>query len=259
MKIGFRTVGFRDWPVTRALAELARLGYDGVELCLEHPDMRPEELTEAQAADVAVAVRDLGLEIASVSYHGDRDEPNLRLDNQRRSIGLTRAMDCDLLILNTPRRDPSRLAEQWHETVLWIEGTLLPDAERAQVRLACEPEPDLVLHGTPEMLRLLSHLPHPLLGVNLDIGHAWLTDDDVTHSVRQLAPWLWHVHWEDFPRGEHRHLPPGEGDMPLAEIHEALQQIGYGGYTTVDLFNIADDPLRHAEVSLQAMRDFFGQ
>ena len=258
MDIGFRTVGFREWPVTQALTELARLGYDGVELCLEHPEMRPEELSEAQAAALAVAVRDLGLEIASVSYHGDRDEPSLRLDNQLRSIALTRAMGSDLLILNTPRRAPEHAAEQWHETVLWVEGALLPAAEQAQVRLAFEPEPDLILHGTAEMLRLLSHLPHPLLGVNLDIGHAWLTDGDVAHSVRQLAPWLWHVHWEDFPEGEHRHLPPGEGDMPLGEIRAALQEIGYGGYYTVDLFNITDDPLRYAAVSLAAMKESFG-
>jgi len=254
MRIGFRTAGFREWPVQQALEELARIGYDAVELCLEHPDMRPERLTEAEAAALSAAIRDLGLEIASVSYHGDNDEPEQRLTNQQRSIALTAAMGSDLLILNTPRQVAGGEAGQWEALVSWVETGLLPEAEQHGVRLAFEPEPGLVLHGRREMLQLLSHLPHSLLGVNLDLGHAWLTDESVPDTVRQLAPWLWHVHVEDFPRGEHRHLPPGEGDMPLLEIHAALQEVGYAGPYTIDLFNIADDPARHAAASLTAIR-----
>jgi sugar phosphate isomerase/epimerase len=253
MLTAFRTAGFREWPLPRALAELARLGYDGVELCLEHPDMRPEQLTDAAAAEIAKHTRSLGLQIASISYHGDADEPEQRRANQLRSIALTAAMDSDLLILNTPRRGDDA-AQQWHELVTWLQDALLPEAERHAVRLAFEPEPGLVLHGLGEMLQLLSHLPHPLLGVNLDLGHAWLTDASVPDTVAQLAPWLWHVHFEDFPRGEHRHLPPGEGDMPLAEIHAALQRVGYAGPCTIDLFNIADDPVGYAERSLAGLR-----
>jgi len=254
MKIGFRTAGFREWPLPQALRELARLGYEAVELCLEHPDMRPEHLSDDAAAALATTARGLGLEIASISYHGDADEPQQRRANQLRSIGLTAAMGCDLLILNTPRQVAGIEAEQWRELVSWLEQSLLPEAERCGVRLAFEPEPGLVLHGLREMLQLLSHLPHPRLGVNLDLGHAWLTDASVPDTVRQLAPWLWHVHFEDFPAGEHRHLPPGEGDMPLGEIHAALQQAGYDGPYVIDLFNITDDPVKHAATSLTATR-----
>lgn len=42
MEIGFRTIGFRQWPIEQALEALAQLGFAAVELCLEHPDMRPE-------------------------------------------------------------------------------------------------------------------------------------------------------------------------------------------------------------------------
>jgi len=254
MKIGFRTVGFREWPLHRALQELSRLGYDGVELCLEHPVMRPERLSDAGAAAVATTVRALGLDIASVSYHGDADEAELRRDNQLRSIALTAVMGSDLLVLNAPRQVAGAEAEQWHEFVSWVEEGLLPEAERHGVRLAFEPEPGLVLDGVTETLKLLSHLPHPLLGVNLDIGHAWLTDESVPDTVRQLAPWLFHIHFEDFPRGEHRHLPPGEGDMPLGEIHAALQEVAYAGPYVIDLFNITDAPLDYARRSLAATR-----
>ena len=253
MRIGFRTAGFHQWPLPRALEALADLGYDAVELCLEHPDMRPETLTDAAAAGWARMARDLGLQIASVSYHGDRDEPPTRKENQRRSINLTAAMDCDLLVLNTPRRNAQ--PGQWAREMSWIDESLLPEAGAHGARLAFEAEPGQVLDGLNETLRLLSAFPHPLLGVNLDIGHAWLTDDDLLETVRQLAPWLWQVHFEDFPNNEHRHLPPGHGDMPLADVLAALREAAFGGVLVIDLFNIADDPVQWAQVSLETTRE----
>ena len=47
---------------------------------------------------------------------------------------------------------------------------------------------------------------------------------------------------------------PGTGDMPLAGLHAVLQAVGYEGYYTVDLFNITEDPERHARESLGATR-----
>ncbi len=255
MEIGFRTIGFRHWPIQQALEALAQLGFAAVELCLEHPDMRPEHLTETQALALAQEARALGFQTIIVSYHGDAEPVSERLDNQLRSIALTAALQAEVLILNTPRRLPGLQGAQWEELVSWLEGALLPAAESYHIRLALEPEPGLVLHGLSETLRLLSHLPHPLLGINLDIGHAWLTEGDVPHTIRQLAPWLWHSHWADFPAGEHRHLPPGEGDMPLTEIHQAFLEVGYCGGYTIDLFDIAQNPLDYARRSLQVLQE----
>jgi len=37
MKFGFRTAGFSSWSIELTLLKLSELGYNGVELCLEHP------------------------------------------------------------------------------------------------------------------------------------------------------------------------------------------------------------------------------
>lgn len=47
--------------------------------------------------------------------------------------------------------------------------------------------------------------------------------------------------------------------MPLASIHRELQQIGYEGYYTIDLFNITDDPQKYALASLRACRRLLEQ
>jgi sugar phosphate isomerase/epimerase len=255
-RIAFRTAGFREWPIAEALTALGELGYWGVELCLEHPDMRPESLSFDRCAEIADLVTQAGLQIASVSYHGDREEPVQRRANQLRAIALTFALGSDLLILNAEHLREGEAQRQWDDFAATLDGSLLPAAAAAQVNLALEPEPGMFLHGTAEMLRLLDELPHPRLGCNLDIGHAWLTDDDLGASVAALGDRIFHVHWEDFPTGEHKHLVPGTGDMPLGAIHQALGAVGYDGPYTVDLFNITDDPVAYARASLIALHDF---
>lgn len=258
-KIGFRTAGFRDWALRPALRALADCGYDGVELCLEHPEMRPESLTPADCARLRELLGEVGLELASVSYHGDREEHQARAANQLRAIAIAHALGADVLILNSEHVVAGHADQQWEEFVGSLRRDLLPAAADAGVRLALEPEPGMFVHGTREMLALLAAVDHPALAVNLDIGHAWLTDDDLPAAIRELTPYLAHLHWEDFPQGEHRHLPPGQGDMPLAQLHDVLRAVGYAGYYTIDLFNITADPVGYAAASLGPTRELLGR
>ena len=258
MKIGFRTAGFREWSLPDALAALSGIGYDGVELCLEHLQMRPERLDPGRCGDFAAMVSEAGLEIASVSYHGDREDHDERRANQVRCGRIVQDLGAEILILNSEHVVAGREREQWAELVSLLQRELLPEALERGHAIAIEPEPGMSVVGTEEMLRLIDEVDHPALGVNLDVGHAWLTDRDLLQSVEALAPFLLHVHWEDFPAGEHKHLVPGQGDMPLRALHEKLLEVGYDGYYTIDLFNIADDPVRYAEESLVATRELLG-
>lgn len=253
--IGFRTAGFREWTIDKTLRCLGELGYDAVELCLEHPQMRPESLTEAACRVIADQVREAGLQVASVSYHGDREEPGQRQANQVRALDLTVALGAEILILNTVAvSETVTWQQQYAELSRWLAEELLPEAARRGLTIALELEPGLVIGSSAEMLTLLGELKHPHLAVNLDIGHAWLTDADLPAAIKQLGPAIRHVHWEDFPAGEHRHLVPGEGDMPLADLYGVLQAVGYGGPYVIDLFRITEAPEDFARRSLQATR-----
>jgi sugar phosphate isomerase/epimerase len=252
-RIGFRTAGFHQWPIGQALAELGRVGYDGVEVCLEHPDCRPETLTEADAEGLLRLCVEAGLEVASVSYHADFEPPDERRENTIRAIELVRPFGTEVLIINGRRCETGRESEAREELARLLEA-LLPRAESLQVGIAIEPEPGLAVGSSEEMRQLIERTASPHLGANLDVGHAFLTDRDVCESIRALRSSLFHTHIEGMPRGEHKHLLPGEGDLDLPAVIQALSDIGYRGYFTVDLFAIADDPLGWAERALAAMR-----
>ncbi len=255
-RFAFRTAGYRDWDLPTALRSLGAIGYDGVELCLEHPQARPEALDAHGAESIAAAAHDAGLSVASVSYHGDAEPAELRAANQLRAIALTRHFGTRVLILNASKAVPGREAQQWDEFRRCL-ATLLPCADDNGVLLALEPEPGHFLHSCADMRRLLDEMAHPQLKVNLDVGHAFLTDADVPASIDSLGGAIVHTHIEGMAAGVHRHLVPGAGDLDLVPVHRALQANGYSGYYTVDLFDIARAPEEFASRSLAALSTMF--
>jgi len=253
-RIGFRTAGYRMLPIEEALGSIASVGYDGVEICLEHPDCVPERLPLERCRRLAAVAGDLGLEIASVSYHGDSDALPVRWERALWAVELTAQLGADVLVVNSPRpgpEAPSDLDGQFREQL----AAQLAAAESVGVVLALEPEPGLLVADCSDMLDLIRWAGSPRLKVNLDVGHAFLTEDDLVESINQLAGEIVHAHFEDMPAGEHRHLVPGDGDMDLPEVISALRSVGYRGYLTVDLFDIADAPEQAARAALARMKE----
>jgi sugar phosphate isomerase/epimerase len=253
-QFGFRTGSLRQPSTERAAAELARLGYDCLELCLEAADVRPDEMTEARAHALQGRLDDLGIGLASTSYHADREPPAQRAANQARAIQVTHWMGADILILNGERL--TDYERQWNEHVERLQG-LCALAEAAGVTLAIEPEPLLVIGSSQDGLAMIEAVGSPALKVNLDVGHAQITDDDVAASIRQLGSAIAHLHLEDIAGRVHRHLPFGAGDVDFDAIHQALDEISYDGPYVVDLFGQDMDPVQVAADALAAMRRLF--
>lgn len=248
-EFGFRTGIFQDQTVEQAAAELQRLGYDCVELCLEAPDVRPESLDRARCGELRAALDEMGIGLASLSYHADREPPEQRWANQERSVQIASWMGAGILVLNPEKAvDPER---QWQEHVARFRR-LCALAEDLGVTLAVEPEPLLVVGSSQEMARMLDEVDSSRLGVNLDIGHAQVTDDDPAASISQLGSAIVHLHLEDIRDRVHRHLPFGQGDIDFAAIRRALAEISYCGPYVADLFGLDQSP---SQVAAQALRD----
>lgn len=253
-RIGFRTIGFRRFSAESAIRRIAAIGYDGVEVCLEHPGLEPEEIDVLRGAALATTAAAEGIEIATVSYHGDRDPLPARWERALRAVELTASMGTSTLIINAPRLGPDAPEDLERQFLAQLER-LLERAGRLGVTIALEPEPGLLVHGVDEMLGLIARMGSEHLRVNLDVGHAFLTEDDVPAAIDRLGDLIVAAHIEDMPAGEHRHLVPGEGEMDLPATIAALDGIGFDGWLTVDLFDIADAPDEAARASLTRMRE----
>ena len=98
----------------------------------------------------------------------------------------------------------------------------------------------------------MRHVDSPAVGLNFDIGHFYCVGDEPAPTVRRLARSIRHVHLEDIAATRvHHHLVPGEGAIDFAATLQALQEIGYRGWVTIELYPYVDDPDAAARLAFE--------
>lgn len=244
---GFRTAGFRSTDLEEALAAIAGAGYQCVELCLEGHDLLQRPVSELVHLVSGWSGR--GLRVSSLSYHGDGLAPALRWRNIGRGLELAAESGVPILVLNGDRLAGVDEALPFVEQV----APLVQRAARLGVVLAVEPEPGLTVADTAAMVAALDALDSPPLAVNLDVGHAFLTDD-LAQTFRALGRHIVHLHVEGMQAGVHRHLLPGDGDLDLALVARLAAEIGYDGPWVVDLFHADADPYQYCSEALRRLK-----
>ena len=251
LRYAYNTNGAASHRLDDALTLIAEAGYDGVALTLDHHHLDPfAKKWEAEAERVARRLSDLAL--GSVVETGARylldprhkHEPTLLTRDPegraRRVAFLRRALDVAKLLgsetvsfwAGVPRAGVTREAAYgWlHEGLEQV----LDHAERVGVDASFEPEPGMLIETVAEYDRLTER--HPRLKLALDTGHCLVTEDvEPDAAVTKHAGRLGTVAIEDMKRGDHTHLPFGQGDMDVPGVLTALTEVGFARLVCVEL------------------------
>ncbi|TKJ39933.1 hypothetical protein CEE37_09350 [candidate division LCP-89 bacterium B3_LCP] len=254
-KIGFRLSGFRQVPLADALFSLPEIGYDAVEICLEHPDLNPDNPSSVKTDELKSLLEEANLDVSAVSFHGKKADWEEKVRKCRIGIKMASDLGTDCFISG------SRIEVDDDEFDGMCAFTIQMCKQTSDhgIYFAVEPEPGTLIDGTEEMEALISKVGSEYLKVNLDIGHSFLTEDDVCADIQHWGERIAHIHIEDMKSGLHRHLIPGEGDLEFGGIFSALERIEYNGYLTIDLFDIIDQPAKHARSALTALRRYIDE
>jgi sugar phosphate isomerase/epimerase len=234
MRLFARPQPLARYPILECLGVIQRLGFDGVEVCLENEDIRPDLLDDALIAQVRERVETLGLVPFSISYHKDYIYDDEMMDKTLTAIRRTPQFGTDILVFSGTR---PRAGDQaaW-ERMLERTRALVKVAEECGVVLAQEFEPGFIVGSTADLLRLFEAIPSPSLAANLDLGHVFLCDPDPVQAIHDLNVKIVHAHVEGMKRGVHEHLLPQEGDMDLGLYLRALADVGFQGGIALDLY-----------------------
>ena len=234
MKLLGRTQPLAHYPIGECLSIIRRLGFDGVELCLENSDLAPGRLTPELAGSVRAQVAALGLHPHSVSYHKDYIYDDAEFELTRQAIRWTPLFGAVIFVFSGGRRR-SGDAVEW-DRMLRRTAELVELAQAQGVVLALEFEPNFVVGCTADLLRLFEAIPSRHLAANLDLGHVFLCDPDPLQAIRQIGARVVHGHIENMRAGVHDHLIPQEGEMDLAAYLAALAGAGFTGGLALDLY-----------------------
>jgi sugar phosphate isomerase/epimerase len=220
-----------------AVAHLAALGYDGVELAIRDPAAvdvgRIADVT--RAAGLVVPALGTGQAYLRDGLSLSSPDPAIRrgaADRVIAHVGAAQRLGSLVIVgLIRGRVESGREATERR----FLEGLrpVLEAAASAGVRLVIEPinryETDFLV-TVDETLALIEGSGAPHLGVLADTFHMNIEEVSIEHTLEAAAPRLWHVHTADSNR-----WAPGSGHLDFGAIVRTLARIGYAGFLSAEV------------------------
>lgn len=272
MQFGFSTNAFREYDIEGAIDTIADAGYDGVELLLDRPHLYPLDVNddELERVRARLAERDLAISNANAFmltaiedfHHPSFVEPDERYRRRRveytlAALDVAAALDVPHISVEPGGPIPEDESREW-ATETFLEGlrTVTNHAERVDVDVLVEPEPDLLIETSEQFLDLLDRIDSDRVGCNFDAGHLFCVGEDPAELVETLAPYTGHYHLEDIPADRtHEHTQLGDGAMDIDGFLRAVEDSGYDGFVTVELYPYEDTAAETARGAMDYLRE----
>lgn len=263
-RIAYSTNAYVRWPLDRAIADIRAAGFDGVEILADEPHAFPPGDSHAIRAALA------GFPISNLNGNTVRGEfrPSLidpdssarraRVDYTRSIIDLARALGTDTVCTSSGLLPEGTSLVQARERFFDSLERILAHAERKpQIRVGIEYEPGFFVGDGRTLAPFVEEIDHPLLGVNLDLGHAVCVGETFDEALDRFAGRIWNIHLEDIESRVHRHLIPGHGSIRFEKLREALDRRSYDRFLTLEIYPYRDRPDEAGRESLAFLRKIF--
>jgi sugar phosphate isomerase/epimerase len=278
MKMAFSTNAFVRHPLAQAVRTIGSIGYPGVEILADKPHFFPPTARAQDLEDLQNALRHSGLVVSNVNantatgYYADAPpesffEPALsnadaklrrwRIEYSKACIDLAREIHAPNVSVSSGRPLPQCPPDRGRALFKEALAELVEYAGAADVHIGIEYEPGLLVQTAHDTLDVLRGVNSPFLGVNLDLGHAYVAGEDLEWVIQELAGVILNIHLEDIKGRDHYHLIPGLGDIDFQKVFDALTKIGYNRFVTVELYTYPDNPEYAAQMSYEYLSPFF--
>jgi len=231
-----------DATVRAMLPTIKEKGFDGVEV----PLFRPAEFPAAQIRRDMEA-HGLACNVCSVLVQGfsliDEDASVRRQTQQHLRNSILAVSEAGASIIAGPLYCPvgylpgrRRTADEWN----WaVEGyrSVADVLAQCNVTLAIEPLnrfETFFLNTAADAAALCDQVGHPNIGILFDTFHANIEEKDIAQGYRTVGKHLKHVHTCENDRGI-----PGSGHVEWTAVFQALRDLNYDGWLTIESFGFS--------------------
>ncbi len=238
-----------DWETT--CQRVAGFGYRGIEVAPFTLGPDPAATAQGRRQQWRRIAEDHGLEIVGLhwllaktsGYHVTSPHERTRrdtVDYLRRLIELTADLGGAVMVLGSPQQRTFP-AEQGHESArqcaLEVLQGLVDELARCRVVLALEPlgpAETNFWNTAAEVRAVVDQLASPWVRLHLDVKAMASENLAMAEIIRQSAGSLAHFHANDPNR-----LGPGMGLVDHRPIVQALRDIGYRGWLSIEVFDFS--------------------
>ncbi len=271
MKLAFSSNAYTHYSLSNSIVDISEIGYDGVEILCDIPHAFPLPLNEVKIAEIKKALMSKNLEISNLNaftlfgikdtYHPSWIEESLdyrkiRIDHTINCLKLANKLGAKNISIEPG--GPIENSYNRRECLkIFKEGinNVLPIAEDEKVKILIEPEPGLLIENSDEFLEFIKNFNSEYIGLNFDIGHFDCVNEDPSKLVSKLSEYIHHFHLADIKDKVHNHLIPGLGSINFKEIMQSINDIGFNGFVTVELYPYKDNPSEAALKSYKYLEE----
>jgi sugar phosphate isomerase/epimerase len=265
MKFAICNETFQDWPFERAFAFARECGYTGLEMAPFTMALDARDITAARRTEVRKQAEAADLEIIGLHwllaktkgyYLTTPDEGVRRTTTEylKELARLCRDLGGNVMVLGSPLQRnilPGVTREEATKYAADVLSGAMPLMEELGVTLAVEPlgpADGNFLNTAAEGVQLCEMVGSPSCRLHLDCKAMSSEATPIPDLVRQFRREMVHFHANDPNlRG------PGMGDLDFKPIFEALGEIDYRGWVSVEVFDYAPGPERLAKESIDNM------
>ena len=282
MRLGFSINAFagKKWKPfpNKPLEIIAKAGFKNVELVFDKPYFWLKDLKLRRVAEIKTMLKKLDLNVVDVSsctaggyYRSDNDVAppgqrfgpsfasssekikELRIEHVKKVIDFSVALECFDINSSTGYQPKNRsYDDSWSDVKeCYKEVTKYAATMDSWINIEYEPGKygpgGIFIANAKDTMKMINEVKANNLGVNLDLGHAFVCNEDLEEIIGMFAKEgvLRHIHLEDIKELEdgtrvHFHEIPGHGNMPFKKIFDKLQEINYKGCVTLELYSLWD-------------------
>lgn len=264
MKLAYDPSMFRDNTSFHEMIEkIARLGYKYIELSPRQDFIwfyQYPKVNSAMIKNVSRWLSDAGVSLSSVLpvqqwSSPDEQERQAAVRNMRRTIEITAELGVDTLNTEFSGDKFNSVASegQWYKSM----EELIPDFEKNNIKLEIQAHPNDFIETSDEAAKLIRSLDLDWVSQVWCSSHAFYSDHgvgDVRKQILGMKDTLTHILIADTmnfannfglryiinppeaPVTIHQHLNPGEGEVDFDTMYKTLNEIGFDGIVTNNVF-----------------------
>ncbi len=273
MIVGYSTNAYGRFPLLKAVADIAGIGFRGIEIVCKPPHFSPLEPADGMDDALYGVLQRAGLVVTNingVTLFADSDHHlpewvrspeerfRIRVNHALRSLRLAARLGCPHLSLPSGEGVRRGSAADLAGRILGALEPVLPLARALGVSVLVEPEPAFVENHGRHLAELLCEIGAAGVGLNFDAGHFFCAGLDPASAFEELFPWIRHVHLEDIaPDRSHRHLVPGRGAIDFLGLFRVMARLGYKGNLCLELYTYQDTPTEAGREGLRHLMPIF--
>ena len=266
MKFALCNEVLQHLSIEDGFSKIAEIGYDGVEIAPFTLKENPLDVNEEDAERCIKAAGSAGIEIIGLHWlmakteglhltHQDEGMRNAACEYLKKLTTLTAQMGGKIMVLGSPQQrnlEPGTPYEVAFERAVSVIREVSKLAGELGVIIAVEPLSPVetsFLSSCQEARRFIAAVNRPACRLHLDIK---AMAHETAGPVATIYEHRWEV--EHFHGNDVNLRGPGQGPTNLNSVSQALQEIKYQGWVSVEPFDYYPTPDECTQISLNNLQ-----